>query len=125
MTATRIRESRSRCANGPGLTHARLTRVARDADSHLNRLLPLAVATHPRLWSPKKRLDLYYQTETRLQNQFASMPLYWQVVNYAIKPWMTGLPKNKQGYTVPNNNIFFRAYDTVFVSDDSPHDPLK
>ncbi len=74
---------------------------------------------------PKKRLDLYYQAETRIQSQFASMPLYWQVVNYAIKPWMTGLPKNKQGYVVPNNNIFFRAYDTVFVSDDSPHDAPK
>ena len=53
------------------------------------------------------------------------MPLYWQTMNYAIKPWVTGLPKNKQGYIVPNNNIFIRAYDTVFVTDDSPHDPPK
>jgi oligopeptide transport system substrate-binding protein len=72
-----------------------------------------------------KRLDLYYQAETRMQTQFAYMPLYWQTVNYAIKPWLTGFPKNKQGYLVPNNNIFTRAYDTVFVTDDSPHDAPK
>ena len=72
-----------------------------------------------------KRLDLYYQAETRIQTQFAYQPLYWQTINYAIKPWLTGFPKNKQGYLVPNNNIFSRAYDTVFVTDDSPHDPPK
>jgi ABC-type oligopeptide transport system substrate-binding subunit len=73
----------------------------------------------------QKRLDLYYQAETRIQTQFAYMPLYWQTINYAIKPWVTGIPKNKQGYLVPNNNIFARAYDTVFVTDDSPHDAPK
>ena len=74
---------------------------------------------------PKKRLDLYYQAETRIQSQFAYQPLYWQTINNAIKPWVTGLPKNKQGNTIPNNSIFFRAYDSVFVTDDSPHDPPK
>jgi ABC-type oligopeptide transport system substrate-binding subunit len=72
-----------------------------------------------------KRLALYYQAEMRLQTQFVYMPLYWQTVNNAIKPWVTGIPKNKQGYLVPNNNIFTRSYDTVFVSDDSPHDAPK
>jgi ABC-type transport system substrate-binding protein len=73
----------------------------------------------------QKRLDLYYQAETRLLTQWVYMPLYWETINYAIKPWVTGIPKNKQGYLVPNNNIFARAYDTVFVTDDSPHDPPK
>jgi len=72
-----------------------------------------------------KRLALYYQAETRIQTEFAYQPLYWQTVNNAIKPWVTGIPKNKQGYLVPNNNIFTRAYDTVFVTDDSPHDAPK
>ncbi len=72
-----------------------------------------------------KRLDLYYQAETRMQTQWIYMPLYWQTINYAIKPWVTGIPKNKQGYLVPNNNIFTRAYDTVSVTDASPHDPPK
>ncbi len=74
---------------------------------------------------PKKRLDLYYQAETRIQTQYAYAPLYWQTINNAIKPWVTGLPRNKPGNTIPNNSIFFRAYDTVFVTDESPHDAPK
>jgi len=72
-----------------------------------------------------KRLDLYYQAETRIQTQFAYMPLYWRTDYYAIKPYVQGIPKNKQGNVVPNTNIFIRAWDTVFVTDESPHDPPK
>jgi ABC-type oligopeptide transport system substrate-binding subunit len=73
----------------------------------------------------KKRLDLYYQAETRMQTQFAYMPIHWRTDNYAIKPWVQGVPKNKQGYTVPNTNIFGRLWDVVYATDDSPHDPPK
>ena len=41
-----------------------------------------------------------------MQTQFAYMPIHWRTDNYAIKPWVTGFPKNKQGYTVTNTNIF-------------------
>ncbi len=73
----------------------------------------------------QKRLDLYYQAETRIQTQFAYMPIHWRTDYYAIKPYVQGIPKNKQGNVVPNTNIFIRAWDTVFVADDSPHDPPK
>ncbi len=73
----------------------------------------------------KKRLDLYYQAETRLQEQFAYMPVHWRTDNYAYKPYLQGVPKNKQGYLVPNTNIFVRMWDTVYVGDESPHDPPK
>ncbi len=73
----------------------------------------------------QKRLDLYYQAETRIQSQFAYMPLYWRTDYYAIKPYVQGIPKNKQGNVVPNTNIFVRSWDSVFVADDSPHDPPK
>ncbi len=33
-----------------------------------------------------KRLDLYYQAETRIQTQFAYMPIHWRTDNLAIKP---------------------------------------
>ncbi len=73
----------------------------------------------------KKRLDLYYQAETRIQTQFAYMPIHWRTDNYAIKPYIVNVPKNKQGYVVINTNIFIRAWDKAYVTDDSPHDPPK
>ncbi len=73
----------------------------------------------------KKRLDLYYQAEMRIQTQFAYMPIHWRTDNYAIKPYIANVPKNKQGYVVMNTNIFIRAWDKAYVTDDSPHDPPK
>jgi len=70
-----------------------------------------------------KRLDLYYQAETRLQTQFAYLPIHWRTDNYAYKPYVQGIPKNKQGYFIPNTNIFVRMWDSLFVADDSPHNP--
>jgi len=74
----------------------------------------------------QKRLDVYYQAETRLQTQYAYMPIHWRNDFYAIKPYLTNVPKNKQGYVVFNTSgIFNRAYDSIYVTDDSPHDPPK
>jgi len=73
----------------------------------------------------KKRLDLYYQAEMRIQTQFAYMPIHWRTDNYAIKPYIANVPKNKQGYVVMNTNIFIRAWDKAYVTDASPHDPAK
>jgi ABC-type oligopeptide transport system substrate-binding subunit len=75
--------------------------------------------------NPQKRLDLYYQAETRIQTQFAYMPIHWRTDNLAIKPYAQNFPKNKQGYTLYNTNIFNRLWDYVYVSDDSKHDPPK
>jgi oligopeptide transport system substrate-binding protein len=72
-----------------------------------------------------KRLDLYHQAETRMQTQFAYMPIHWRTDNLAIKPYATGFPKNKQGYTLYNTNIFGRLWDSVYVTADSKHDPAK
>jgi ABC-type transport system substrate-binding protein len=73
----------------------------------------------------QKRLDLYYQAETRIQTQWAYQPIHWRTDNYAIKPWIQNVPKNKQGYTVMNTNIYGRLWDVAYASDDSPHDPGK
>ena len=72
-----------------------------------------------------KRLDLYYQAETRMQTQFAYMPIHWRTDNLAIKPYAQSFPKNKQGYLVYNTNIFGRLWDSVYVTADSKHDPAK
>jgi len=73
----------------------------------------------------KKRLDLYYQAEMRIQTQYGYMPIHWRTDNYAIKPYIANVPKNKQGYVVMNTNIFIRAWDKAYVTDASPHDPPK
>ena len=72
-----------------------------------------------------KRLALYMQAETRMQTQYAYMPIHWRTDNLAIKPYVQNFPKNKQGYLVYNTNIFARLWDSVYVSDDSKHDPPK
>jgi ABC-type oligopeptide transport system substrate-binding subunit len=72
-----------------------------------------------------KRLDLYMQAEIRMQTQFAYQPIHWRTDNLAIKPWATRFPKNKQGYTLYDTNIFSRLLDYVYVTPDSPHDPPK
>ncbi len=72
-----------------------------------------------------KRLDLYHQAETRMQTQFAYMPIHWRTDNLAIKPYVQNFPKNKQGYLVYNTNIFGRLWDKVYVTPDSKHDPAK
>jgi hypothetical protein len=41
---------------------------------------------------------------------------------YAIHPYVTNVPKNKEGYVVMNTNIFSRLWDVVFAADASPHD---
>ncbi|MHB8648306.1 MAG: peptide ABC transporter substrate-binding protein [Thermomicrobiales bacterium] len=73
----------------------------------------------------QKRLDLYYQAETRIQTQFAYMPIHWRTDQLAIKPYATKFPKNKQGFTLYDTNIFSRLLDYVFVTPDSPNDPPK
>jgi len=72
-----------------------------------------------------KRLDLYHQAETRMQTQFAYQPIHWRTDYLAIKPYATGFPKNKQGYTLYNTNIYDRLWDRVYVTADSKHDPGK
>ena len=73
----------------------------------------------------QKRLDLYYQAETRIQTQWAYMPIHWRTDYYAIHPYVTNVPKNKEGYVVMNTNIFTRLWDVVFTADASPHDAPK
>ncbi len=90
-------------------------------DAEFDKIATAAAAETDR----KKRLDLYYQAETRLQTQFAYMPVHWRTDNYAIKPYVQGVPKNKQGYVTMNTNIFVRQWDKVFIADDSPHDAPK
>ena len=73
----------------------------------------------------QKRLDLYYQAETRIQTQFAYVPIYWQTDQLRDQAVGHGLPEEQAGLHRAEQNIFARAYDTVFVTDDSPHDPPK
>ena len=72
-----------------------------------------------------KRLALYYQAETRIQQQYGYMPIHWRTDNLLIKPYVQNFPKNKQGYTVYNTNIFTRLGDYVYVTDESKNMPPR
>ena len=43
------------------------------------------------------------------------MPIAFRVDQYAFKPWVQNLPTNKQGFTVPDGNIYVGVYSTGIV----------
>jgi ABC-type transport system substrate-binding protein len=65
---------------------------------------------------PEKRLDLYRQAEKIIQEDVGYMPIAFRVDQYAFKPWVQNLPTNKQGFTVPDGNIYVRMFTQVYIS---------
>lgn len=64
---------------------------------------------------PQKRLAIYKQCEEIIQNDVGYIPLVFRTDEYAFKPWVKGVPVNKQGYTVPDGNIYVRMLIPVSI----------
>lgn len=62
-----------------------------------------------------KRLAIYQQCEEILQKDVGYIPLVYRTDEYAFKPWVKNVPMNKQGYTVPDGNIFVRMLPGMSV----------
>ena len=61
------------------------------------------------------RLELYRQAETIIQNDGGYQPIVYRQDQIAYKPWVTNLPVNLQGYTVPQGNIYTRFLQDIAV----------
>ena len=64
---------------------------------------------------PEERLEIYRQAEEIIQQDVGYMPIVYRLDQYAFKPWVQDLPVNKQGFTVPNGNIYLRMLSDISV----------
>jgi len=64
---------------------------------------------------PDKRLEIYKQAEKVIQEDVGYIPVVFRVDQYAFKPWVKGVAVNRQGYWVPQGNIYARMLDNVDV----------
>ena len=63
-----------------------------------------------------KRLDLYKQCETLIQQDVGYIPVGYRVDFNAFKPWVQAVPMNQLGQRVPNGNIFIRSMSSIQIS---------
>jgi len=64
---------------------------------------------------PDKRLEIYKQAERVIQEDVGYIPVVFRVDQYAFKPWVKGVAVNRQGFWVPQGNIYARMLDNVDV----------
>ncbi|HXH13039.1 MAG TPA: peptide ABC transporter substrate-binding protein [Alphaproteobacteria bacterium] len=62
-----------------------------------------------------KRLALYRQAEEVLQRDVGYVPVVWTVRYVAFKPWVKGLPRNKDGHIVPDGNIYRGMLERIYI----------
>jgi ABC-type oligopeptide transport system substrate-binding subunit len=64
---------------------------------------------------PAKRLEIYRQAEIIMQTDVGYIPVVYRNAYDVYKPWVKGVPVNKQGFVIPNNNINATMWNTVFI----------
>jgi oligopeptide transport system substrate-binding protein len=62
-----------------------------------------------------KRMALYRQAEEVLQKDVGYIPVVWTVRYVAFKPWVKGLPRNKEGHIVPDGNIYRGMLEHIYI----------
>jgi oligopeptide transport system substrate-binding protein len=63
----------------------------------------------------KTRMALYRKAEEVLQNDVGYIPVVWTVRYVAFKPWVKGLPRNKEGHIVPDGNIYRGMLEQIYI----------
>ena len=64
---------------------------------------------------PEARLEIYTQAETIIQEDVGYIPVVFRVDQYAFKPWVKDVAVNRQGFTVPEGNIYIDMTSAVRV----------
>jgi ABC-type transport system substrate-binding protein len=64
---------------------------------------------------PEARLEIYKQAERIIQEDVGYSPIVFRKDQYAFKPWVKGVKTNRQGFTVPEGNIYVRMLADVSV----------
>lgn len=61
------------------------------------------------------RLEIYRQAELIMQEDVAYIPVVYRNAYDVYKPWVKGVPVNRQGYALPNGNIYVQMWNTVYI----------
>jgi ABC-type oligopeptide transport system substrate-binding subunit len=64
---------------------------------------------------PDKRLEIYKKAERLIQEDVGYIPVVYRVDQYAFKPWVKDVAVNRQGFTVPETNIYARMVSDVRI----------
>ncbi len=64
---------------------------------------------------PEARLEIYKQAERVIQEDVGYVPVVYRVDQYAFKPWVKDVAVNRQGFTVPQGNIYLTMLSDVRV----------
>lgn len=62
---------------------------------------------------PDARLEIYKKAEKVIQGDVGYIPVVYRVDNYAFKPWIKDVAVNRQGFWVPDGNIYIRMMANV------------
>ncbi|MCC7022720.1 MAG: peptide ABC transporter substrate-binding protein [Thermomicrobiales bacterium] len=64
---------------------------------------------------PEARLEVYKKAEEVIQNDVGYIPVVYRVDQYAFKPWVKNVAVNRQGFSVPDGNIYLRMMTVVDI----------
>ena len=64
---------------------------------------------------PEDRLATYRQCEIIMQTERAYIPTTYRVSYYVFKPWVKGVPVNREGSIVPEGNIYVRMLTNIYI----------
>jgi oligopeptide transport system substrate-binding protein len=65
---------------------------------------------------PARRLALYRQAETILQQAVAYIPLCWPLTHTLVKPWVRGMEQTRAGYLAAPNTLYTREARALTIS---------
>ena len=79
--------------------------------------LRAVLATNPALAQARVVENVFTkdQCEQIMQNDVAYIPIVYRNAYDVYKPWVKGVPVNKQGFTIPNGNIYVGMWNTVYI----------
>jgi oligopeptide transport system substrate-binding protein len=64
---------------------------------------------------PEARLEIYKQAERVIQEDVGYIPVVYRVDQYAFKPWVKDIAVNRQGFTVPDGNIYVNMLSSLRI----------
>jgi ABC-type oligopeptide transport system substrate-binding subunit len=64
---------------------------------------------------PAKRVEIYRQAEIIMQTDVGYIPVVYRNAYDVYKPWVKGVPVNRQGFTIPNGNIYVGMWNTMYI----------
>jgi ABC-type transport system substrate-binding protein len=62
-----------------------------------------------------RRRELNRKVEEALQNNVGYIPVVWTVRYVAFKPWLKGLPRNKDGHIIPDGNNYRSMLEEIYI----------